>query len=57
MEVVTRRVETKLSVEIVGLGKSILEDLLTRLEWKHLGWNKTMSPIEVRGTDHRVIDT
>ena len=37
--------------------KSIVEDLLQMLELEHLCLNKTLSPIDVPGTDDRVIDT
>ncbi len=36
--------------------KDIVERLLARLEWEHLDLNKTMSPTEARGNDHRVSD-
>ena len=36
--------------------KDIVEGLLARLEWEHLDLNKTMSPTEARGNDHRVSD-
>ena len=39
-----------------NVGKSIVEDVLLRLGLEHLGWSRTKSPIEVWGTDHRVID-
>ena len=33
--------------------KSIVEDLLPMLDLEHLRLNKTMSPIDVSGTEHR----
>ena len=38
------------------IGKNIVEDLLSRMELEHLILNKTMSPIESWGTDHRASD-
>ena len=32
--------------------KSNVEDLISRMEWEHLGLNKTMPTIEAWGTDH-----
>ncbi len=33
--------------------KDHVEDFLTRLEWEHQDFDKTKSPTEVWGSDHR----
>ena len=38
------------------VGKSIVEDVLLRSGLEHLVWSRTKPPVEVCGTDHRVID-
>jgi hypothetical protein len=33
------------------------QDLLVRMEWEHLGFDKNKSPTEVWGIDHRENET